>query len=229
LPQRSLFIIHFELYIRFLVKHFFLLIVLSHRTIVSVISEHPVRVDFFVMSKCPDARKCEMLFLPVLMKLSSIVNVTLSYIAYERKPFQTDCMHGANECLGNRQQLCVQDLQSQMDLMQFLYCQTNEYHLIPYNAEECHRKISNQKISWAQIQKCVDSNRSNELFYQALERTRLASAKKSCTIHLNGKLWCIHDGSWSQCSEGHDEISLLRAICSRYNRKDQVVQCTAIV
>ncbi len=46
------------------------------------------------MSKCPDARKCETLFAPSLLKLSSIINFTVSYIAYGTTPNDIQCMHG---------------------------------------------------------------------------------------------------------------------------------------
>ncbi|CAF3535365.1 unnamed protein product [Rotaria sordida] len=58
-----------------------------------------------------------------------------------------------------------------------------------------------------------------------LEKTRSASAKKSCTIYLNGKGWCTHDGVWYGCSEGYDEKSLIKAICSRYNGPNKPIEC----
>ncbi len=49
-------------------------------------------VDFFVMSKCPDAQVCEVAFFPALFKISSIVNLTMNYIATETSPGQV-CAH----------------------------------------------------------------------------------------------------------------------------------------
>ncbi|CAF1362135.1 unnamed protein product, partial [Adineta steineri] len=195
---------------------------------ITVVSDKPVRVDFFVMSKCPDAKKCETLFGPTLLKLSSIINFTVSYIAYGTKADSIECMHGPDECLGNKQQLCVQSMCSQTTLLKFLQCQSKQYGNIPNNGEQCVKEVSDGTIQWSDIDTCAKSDKGNQLFLKSLEKTRSASAKKSCTINLNGKFWCMHDGTWSGCSEGHDENSLIKAICSRYNGANKPTECTTI-
>jgi hypothetical protein len=189
-------------------------------------SDNLVNVEFFVMSKCPDAIKCETLFLPSLLKLSSIINFTLSFIASESKLNEFKCMHGSNECIGNKQQLCIQNMYSQTIFLKYLLCQSKQILMIPDNGEECAKESSKNTINWSDVQSCVTSIKSNKLFHKSLERTRFASAKKSCTIHLNGQFWCMHDGYWSNCSEGHDRKSFIKAICSRYNGKTPPIECT---
>jgi len=195
----------------------------------TIISDRPVHVDFFVMSKCPDARKCETLFAPTLLKLSSIINFTISYIAYETKPNQIECMHGPEECLGNKQQLCVQNMCSQTTLIKFLQCQSRSIENIPNNGEQCVNEASDGTLKWSDIDICIKSNKADELFHKSLEKTRSASAKKSCTIHLNGKFWCMHDGTWYGCTEGRDEKSFIKAICSRYNGLNKPAECDEFV
>ena len=192
---------------------------------VSVVSDHPVRVDFFVMSQCPDAQKCETLFGPTLLKLTSIVNFTLSFIGSERRTNEFECMHGENECLGNKQQLCVQHMYPQARFIQFLQCQSQHIERIPHNGEQCAKQPGESPLNWPEIQACVKSDQANELFRKSLQRTRRASASKSCTIHLNGKFWCMHDRTWYGCSEGRDERSLIAAICSRYNGQSKPAEC----
>ncbi|CAF4318029.1 unnamed protein product [Rotaria socialis] len=194
-----------------------------------VVSGSPVRVDFFVMSKCPDARKCELLFTPTLSKLFPIVNFTVSYIGYEKKSNEFECMHGPSECLGNKQQLCVQSMSSQTTLLKFLQCQSRNLENIPDNGERCVKETSDDTLKWSDIDACVKSDKANELFHKSLEKTRSASATKSCTIHLNGKFWCMHDGTWYGCSEGRDEKSLIKSICSRYNGPNKSTECGASI
>jgi hypothetical protein len=191
---------------------------------ISVGSSDRVQVEFFVMSKCPDAMKCELLFSPSLLRLSSIVNFNLSFIGVEGRLNEFRCMHGPEECIGNKQQLCVQNMYSHPTFIRFIQCQSNQLLAIPKNGETCARQ---NHIRWSDVQSCVTSNKGNELFRRSLERTRLAAATKSCTIHLNGQFWCMHDGYWLKCSEGHDERSFIRAICSRYNGKNKPVECAA--
>ena len=177
------------------------------------------------MSKCPDARLCETLFIPTLMKLSPIVNFTLSFIAYRTRNNDISCMHGPDECIGNQQQLCVQHLYPQKIFLQFLLCQTRRIDEIPSNGEQCAKDLANQGVEWSKIDACMKSKQANNLLSQAVDRTRAASAKKSCTIHLNGKFWCMHDGSWYGCSDGHDEKSFIQSICSRYNGTNKPHEC----
>ena len=188
----------------------------------------PIQVDFFVMSRCPDAAFCESLFFPSLIQLSSIVNFTLSFIASKSPTNEFQCMHGQNECLGNRQQLCIQNMYSPTISLKYLLCQSSDITLIPDNGETCAKNASEGAINWSDVQACVNSERSNELFDRALQRTQAAAAMKSCTIHMNGKFWCMHDRYWQNCSEGSDPTSFIRAICSRYSGRNPPKECTSV-
>jgi len=196
---------------------------------IMIVSDKPVRVDFFVMSKCPDARKCETLFGPSLLKLSPIINFTVSFIAYEMSPNYIECMHGVDECQGNKQQLCVQHMSSQTTLIKFLQCQSRDIENIPNNGKQCVNEVSDEKLKWSDLDDCAKSKKVERLFFQSLEKTRAAKAKKSCTIHLNEQFWCMHDGTWSGCNEGRDEKSFIKAICSRYNGLNKPAECDAFI
>ncbi|KAF9963818.1 hypothetical protein BGZ65_010882 [Modicella reniformis] len=82
------------------------------------VHRNPVDVTLFVMSRCPDAMKCEAMFSKVFQTEDlPPVDPLLSYIGtVERKTVKstTDtttittvtCLHGQLECAGNTQQLC---------------------------------------------------------------------------------------------------------------------------
>ena len=68
-------------------------------------------LDLFVASKCPDAARCELSFLPdVLGVVGELVDLRLGFIAEPNasEPLGFTCMHGAPECVGNLVQLCAQ-------------------------------------------------------------------------------------------------------------------------
>ncbi|CAF1576917.1 unnamed protein product [Rotaria magnacalcarata] len=71
------------------------------------LSDSPIRVDSFVMTRCPEARNCKLLFTPPLLKSSSIVNFTVSYTVHETKSNEFERMHVPCECLCNKQQLYI--------------------------------------------------------------------------------------------------------------------------
>lgn len=214
--------------VHWLVKHLVARLIARLNFLFVVISDRPVNVEFFVMSKCPDAHKCETLFAPALLKLSSIINFTLSFIAYESGSKEIECMHGADECLGNKQQLCVQHLYPQATFIRFLQCQAKHIDDIPNNGKKCAQDVADGRLKWPEVDTCVKSSQANDLFHRSLERTRAASAKKSCTMHLNGKFWCMHDGSWYGCSDGHDEKSFIKAICLRYSGPKKPDECNTL-
>ncbi|CAK9072924.1 unnamed protein product [Durusdinium trenchii] len=81
-----------------------------------------VTVDFFVMSKCPDAKLCEETFLPVLKDLASLVSVNFTYLGTIAAT-GSQCMHGPSECEGDMQRLCVQEAASTEKLLRFAMCQ----------------------------------------------------------------------------------------------------------
>ncbi len=70
---------------------------------------HPVILELFVMSRCPDAHFCESAVEPILKKLGSLVRLKMEYIAdIGADGKSVMCKHGAEECSGNKQQLCLQ-------------------------------------------------------------------------------------------------------------------------
>ena len=66
-----------------------------------------VRVDLYVMARCPDAQRAEARFDDVLARVADLVDLRTVYIADATGP-QTVCKHGAQECAGDIQQLCAQ-------------------------------------------------------------------------------------------------------------------------
>lgn len=65
-----------------------------------------IQLDLFVMSRCPDARRCEERINEVLSVVHGITDVRTYYIADYKGPAIT-CKHGEDECAGDKQQLCA--------------------------------------------------------------------------------------------------------------------------
>ena len=61
----------------------------------------PVRVDLFVMSKCPDAEVCEDMYDGVVAEVGSIIDLHVNYIASINASTETGftCMHGQSEVI----------------------------------------------------------------------------------------------------------------------------------
>jgi len=90
-------------------------------------SDVRVPVTLGVMSRCPDALKCEALFDTIIPRVCEKINLSLAYVAKfnESDPhFGVTCMHGPSECAGNVQQLCVQKHMTSIQAWwEFVMCQ----------------------------------------------------------------------------------------------------------
>lgn len=194
----------------------------------------PVAVDFFVMSKCPDAVFCEQTFAAGIASVISIVDLNLNYIANETAtPREFVCRHGPGECTGDMQQLCAKELDTttptEGDLpvwFQFVLCQSNNSAAIPSNAQQCAEQVG---LDWGNLQYCVENN-GPELLAASTQRRQPGNANESisCTVELNRQFFCQHNSQWVGCSEGNTSEDLSAAICARYTGAKKPIACEPV-
>ncbi|KIY49185.1 hypothetical protein FISHEDRAFT_65248 [Fistulina hepatica ATCC 64428] len=189
-----------------------------------------VPVVLGVMSMCPDALACESVFDQVLKKVSSKVDISLVYIGQidESEPdFGVKCLHGAQECAGNVQQLCAQKYAPVSRWWEFVNCQNYQgrYKVgLPDIALKC---ASSAQLDWKNgpIGQCagVDGSGKGEEGISLLQESVLISQglgiEKSCTVIINGEKVCIRDdGTWKECENGHTINDFVKQINAEYER-----------
>ena len=188
-----------------------------------------VKVELFVMSKCPDGAYCENVFIPSLLRLAPILDLSVDYIAQRNSAISQaniTCLHGVSECEGNRQQLCAQLLSSAAPLslqyLNFTSCQAQSYRNVPDNAATCAKQSG---FDADKLQSCVSSV-GQQLLFDSVNYSRSRNQSTSCTVLIENSLWCIRDGgAWKQCNEGTDANSLITAVCKRYKGTDTPAVC----
>jgi len=187
-----------------------------------------VKVDFYVMSKCPDAAVCESTFGNAVIQLASIIDFHVDYIA-KGDPSNYTCLHGPTECVGNTQQLCAQSIYgntstpSTLSWWSFAMCQSQTRTQIPDNAQSCANTLS---LSFPKISACTNSSQGALLLQESFNRTRAASETISCTVNLNNQFWCQHNGPWVNCAEGNTEAAFIKAVCKRYTGTNPPPACS---
>jgi len=187
-----------------------------------------VSVNFYVMSKCPDAEACEIIFSPALHQVSSIIDLHVDFIA--RDIGNLTCPHGPTECIGDIQQVCVEYLYRNLSSVpsltwwDFDVCQSQTRTQIPDNGPSCAQNLS---LSYPKINECVNSTIGVDLVKASFNRTVAANQTISCTINLNQAFWCQHNGNWVNCAEGTDAQSLVKAICKRYTGSNPPPACSS--
>jgi len=184
-----------------------------------------VKLDFYVMAKCPDAEVCEAVFAPAVVSLSAIIDLRVNYIARYLHS-NMSCPHGPTECVGDKQQLCAQLLSpsSALTWWNFTACQSATRNTIPANAEAC---AANTSISFPLLSACVE-HAGERLLYASALTSAAAGQSISCTLTINDQQWCQHNGDWVGCDEGNDADSLIAAVCKRYKGDDAPPACKGV-
>eukprot|EP00933_Yihiella_yeosuensis_P047157 TRINITY_DN42859_c0_g1_i1.p1 TRINITY_DN42859_c0_g1~~TRINITY_DN42859_c0_g1_i1.p1 ORF type:complete len:240 (-),score=49.29 TRINITY_DN42859_c0_g1_i1:206-925(-) len=174
-----------------------------------------VGVEFFVMSKCPDAQACEKTFVPVLKRLAPLVSARFTYIAKLEKGVP-HCMHGSAECDGNRQRLCAAEAAGSnlTQLLDFALCQDAQQIDIPKTGTACAAAHGFKSDALAS---CASGERGAALLKASAERAKGQKVSVSCTLRISDKPFCVHNnGGWEACGScGSDKAACLRKeICS---------------
>ncbi|KAJ2399017.1 hypothetical protein GGI23_002901 [Coemansia sp. RSA 2559] len=182
-------------------------------------AEKKVRVEFFVMSRCPDAVKMEQAFSQVVDSVHSIMDVQLSFIA---KPdanatLGAVCKHGEYECRGNIDELC--GLQHKLDLpsfWRFLGCLNDQISEIGKGKDLALRCASAAGLDTAAFLACTSQEEGRTLFKQSVENALFAGVETSATVYIAGKKRCVEDSGWRECPKGHEPEDFIRDICAAY-------------
>lgn len=126
------------------------------------------------------------------------------------------CMHGPSECLGNIISLCAISLfpNDSVISLGFTNCLVESYSRIPARdlVQSC---ASEYGIEFDALNACIsdDDGRGIRLLEESIERSEEAGVKKSCTIRVRHKIWCIRDGGqWKDCPNGSSVDDLVREI-----------------
>jgi Gamma interferon inducible lysosomal thiol reductase (GILT) len=205
-----------------------------------------VSLEAHIMSKCPDAKAClQELVIPAMEKVSDKVDFNLSFIgrcvSFSLPPFfafgfylneahlpclacsvdnhsdSVTCEHGPSECLGNLILLCAEQLYPDPKLsLGFANCMIDDYRDIPQRGlvESCAMEHG---IDFKKINNCIsDEGRAQDMLRDSVERSAEAQVSTSCTIRLNGKVWCVTDEK-KDCNDGANLDGLVKDIKNAYD------------
>lgn len=179
-----------------------------------------VPLEAHVMSKCPDAKRClEELVVPAMEQVVDLVDFRLSYIGSIDDNDTLHCMHGQTECLGNMLSLCANNLfpNNTKVSLGFSTCLIMSYQRIP-SRELVQTCALEHGIPFDDLNACVsEEGKGLDLLEASIKRSEEAGVKKSCTVRVEGEIWCVMDGgSWKDCKNGHEVKDLIEEIESRH-------------
>ncbi|KAL8927358.1 MAG: hypothetical protein Q9172_001437 [Xanthocarpia lactea] len=119
----------------------------------------------------------------------------------------------ARDCLRD---LVVPAMEQVVDLVNFTLsfigsnCLISSYGKIPSRdlVEPCALEHG---IAFEDLNNCIsEEGKGLDLLMASVERSQAAGVKRSCTVRLNNKTWCVRDGGeWKDCPGGSDTKSLV--------------------
>lgn len=160
-----------------------------------------VKVEFYVMSKCPFGSQVEQGFAPVLDEIGDRIDFHLDFIADEANG-QFSAMHGETEVQGNIIQLCaIKHYPDAKKFMGFINCQNEQMRSIPSNWEACATKNG---LDVAKLKGCYDGQEGKQLLRESIARKNQRQARGSPTIFIADKRY----------EGGRSKVDFMRAICA---------------
>jgi len=161
-----------------------------------------VKMELYVMSKCPYGVKAVQGMKPVLDEIGSAIDLDIQYIAY-MKNGKWAPMHGDPEHKGNIVQLCAMKHYPARDkYMPFFDCWNKNWRQIPAGWEACAKSTG---LDVAKLQTCYTGGEGEKLATASYVLAKSKKASGSPTIYVGGEKY----------SGGRSKNDYLRAICNK--------------
>jgi len=176
--------------------------------------EAPVKVELYVMSKCPYGVQAIDSFAPVMKTLEGAISLQIDFIGVEDDAGKLTTMHGETELAGDAVQLCA-GAQAPDKQLDFIVCMNEKWREIPENWEECAKKVG---LDAAALGECKDGEEGKKLLSASFKRSKDAGAHGSPTIKINGEDY----------KGGRMPNDFTRHICDTFGEKLKIKQCEEI-
>ncbi len=159
-----------------------------------------VDIHLYVMSRCPFASRMMDVLIPVVRSLKPWVRFHVDYFASIDSNGNLQSLHGPDEVLGDKAQLCAHRIAPGDRHLAFLECQYKGYRNVATNWQTC---ASRARIPINRLSSCINGSEGEKLLRASAARTRRAKAPGSPTIFFNGVRY----------RGARTKRSFLRAIC----------------
>jgi len=162
-----------------------------------------VKVEFYVMSKCPFGAQVVKGIKPALDKLGNAVDFHLYYIG-DNKGGTLSSMHGPTEVKGDKLGLCTMKY-APAKYMDVLACMAQTARNIPSNFDACLTKAKLDSLK-AKIKACADGKEGTDLVATSFAEAKKKGARGSPTMYVAGALY----------RGGRSSKAFTRSICSHF-------------
>lgn len=166
----------------------------------ATINKGAVKVDLYVMSKCPYGVQAENSLEGVVNKLGKAIDLNINYIADEDGNGGFSSLHGETEVAGNIAQLCAKKYDANK-YFNMILCQNKDSANIGTNWETCAKEVKLSNID--KVKACANGAEGKALLTENIKLAKAASVSGSPTYFING----------TQYQGSRDEGSIIKAVC----------------
>ena len=165
-------------------------------------SANAVKVEFFVMSKCPYGVMVENGVQDAVNTLGPDVDFHFDFIGQKGANGELTSMHGPTEVAGDIVQLCAAK-QAPGAVMKLIGCQNKQNAEVATNWEACAKEVG---IPVEPLRACMTGEEGKTLLTQSFDRASARGARGSPTMFIADKPYNGRRGS----------KDFMRAICAEY-------------
>ena len=166
-----------------------------------------VKLEFYVMSKCPYGVKVMDGIAPALKAFGPNLDFSMDYILSDRTG-ELKSMHGQPEWDGNVLELCAIKHYPER-YMDMISCMNKTWRKIPDNWEACTKEVG---FNTDTIRGCFEGSEGNELLLASAAKAKERKASGSPTIFMNDESY----------RGGRSSSDFIRAICGKFNTKPEI-------
>mmetsp|Transcript_7828 Transcript_7828/g.29305 ORF Transcript_7828/g.29305 Transcript_7828/m.29305 type:complete len:252 (+) Transcript_7828:59-814(+) len=159
-----------------------------------------VKLNLFIMSKCPDVRDYFVSLFDALMAspVASIVDLRVDFVATqdETAKYGFKSLHGDSEVQGDLIEGCLQNMvtpHNQTNFYKTLSCATNYYRAIPQYIQTCMTQHLPQ-FSFHDVEQCAYGPTGKQLMLESITKTHELNVRNSPTLYIDGEMVCEWNG-----------------------------------
>jgi len=175
-----------------------------------------VKVELFVMSKCPYARQAQDAMAAILEEMGGSIDFHQHFLVQELAPGDFASLHGAAEVEGNVQELCAADTWPEgYAYMKVVACMAGDMSSIPHNWEECAAAAG---LDPDEMRPCLADGTGKKLLSASAKHAMERHAMASPTIFVDKRV----------ATGARDEDELREMICCAFDEGDYPPSCAML-
>lgn len=163
-----------------------------------------VKVELFVMSKCPYGVQAENAFKDVVEKFGGDVDFKVEFIGNQGPDGNFNSLHGPTEVVGDTYQVCAEKYSAKW--FDTILCQNKGVQQVDSNWEGCAQEAGIPTDTIGKVTACAQGQEGKDLLGASFKRATEKGVRGSPTIYIGGQ----------EYQGGRKASDFMKGICQAY-------------